>query len=1118
MDKIIVFFAKNRMLVNIIVIVVLLVGGYCYFNMQKESFPPTDFDMMLVSVIYPGATPLDVEKNAVVPIEDKLQTIAGIDEYSSTIIENAAIILIKLDQTLKDTRPTKDEIFRGMQNVPDISTDVESVNVYDINPKMMSVYVIGVHFKPGMEGDEHELFTVSQRLEKALMRLDGVSEVRIEGRTDPEIQIYVDPNKMQDYYISLTDVVNAVSMRNVRATGGDMEDMGREQTVVTIGEFANPLEAKDVIIRSTFNGQRVRVDDIAKINEGFEKKDVLMRVNRASGYSLSIVKKENSDILKTIKTVNKYLKDNTDLIPDNIELTVMGDNSRTINSLLNVVSSNLIQGFIIIFIVLIIFLDFKSALFTSLGMIIIMFAALIYMTVSGISFNVISLAAVITVLGMIVDNSIVISENMFNFKQAGYKGLEATRLAVGDVVMPMLVSTMTTVAAFAPMLAISGIMGKLINQFPRVVIFTLIASIFQAIFILPNQLQDKIEKYKYDDAGNPKKKRKRKWKNPLNFDKDKLFDKMKIPFGAVLTRLIKVRYFVIIFFVLLFFASIFLAQDSFKNFVLIYDTSADTIVINIETPTGTTKEETSKYIGEIENIVNDVVEKDELIALYTLVGKQVDQEVVSEKKGNLAGIMVYLVPSTERKRIADDITSEINKAIDKSGIREKIPVLNVSVKGTMNAGKAVDIKVVGNNTDEVKKVKEEIKEYLLTLPGIINYDDDDKVGKEELRVTFDYNKIAELGVNVSTVANEVRTAYNGTVATYIQGLDNKLDFRVQLEKDFTYDTKYLKKLLIPNSSGRLIYLENLANVELTNGLSSIKHYNGERTMTLNADIEPGKNTSQQVMNAVKDKFKNIGERYPGISLQFGGEAKETIKALTQLLFSFFIAFSFIYIILLLQFNRFIQPLMIMIIIPFGLIGVLLAFVVHRMPLSFMGVIGIIGLAGVVVNNGIIMVDLINKIIDEGVIGGKKGAFNAIVDGAKQRLRPIFLTTLTTIVGLLPTVYGIGGRADIIIPIVMALAYGLLFASVLTLVFLPCIFAISFDLGLIKVPASKIILDDSTATINTVTLLDRKAKEENEESSDIVSSISDENNKIEDEDKDNIEDKKDINNGEDSNNK
>ena len=1059
MEKIIVFFAKKTMLVNIIVMAVLFVGAYSYFNLQKESFPSTDLDRMLIAVTYPGATPLDVEQNAVIPIEEQLQGIAGIDEYQTTIIENIAIIMVKLDESLPNRQPVKDKIFREMQNVPDLSSDVDQVTTYDLNPANMSIYTLGVHFKEGMEGDERELFDVSKRLENELVRLDGVSEIRISGRTDPEIHIYADPIKLQQNYISLSDIVNSLSIRNVRATGGDIENKGKEQTIVTYGEFTNPQEAENVIIRSTFNGQRVRVKDIASVSMGFKEKDVLMRVNKASGYSLDVVKNENADIIKTIEEVNKYLKENADLVPDNIQITVMGDNSRTINSLLKIVTSNLIQGFIIIFIALIIFLDFKSAIFTSLGMVITMFSCLIYMRATGITFNTMSLAAVITVLGMIVDNSIVVSENIFNFKQMGYKGLEATRLAVSDVIMPMLVSTLTTVAAFFPLLTISGIMGKILNIFPKIVIFTLLISLIQATLLLPNQLQDKEDKYR---NYKPKKK-KSKFKNPLDFDKDKLFDKMKIPYGFMLEKLIHLRYLVISAFIVLLIGSIFLAQNSFKNFVLIYDTSADTIVINIETPIGSTKDITTEQISKIEDVISSVIKPEELIALYTLVGQQVDQDIISEEKGSLAGIMVYLVPAAERKRTADDLVSLINEAIDKTDIRDNVPVFTINTKGNVNPGDAVNIKIVGNNTELAKKAKTEIRDYLATINGVINIDDDDKIGKDELRILFDYDKIAQLGVNVSTVASQVRAAYTGTVATYIQELENKLDFRVMFDKQYTYDTEYLNKLLIPNQQNRLIYLENLATIQITNGLSTLKHYNGERTITITADIEYGQNTSQQVMNAVSERFKSFSKEYRGLKLDFGGEAKETVKALKQLLFSFAMAFIFVYIILLLQLNRFIQPIMIMIIIPFGLIGVLLGFALHRMPLSFMGIVGIVGLAGVVVNNGIILVDVINNIIDRGVEGGKKGIKKAIVDGSKQRLRPVFLTTITTVVGLLPTVYGIGGRADLIIPIVMALAYGLLFSSLLTLIFLPCMFMIMFDLRLIKIPETQIPKEEITNT-------------------------------------------------------
>ncbi|WP_157153264.1 efflux RND transporter permease subunit [Brachyspira murdochii] len=1055
MKKLIYFFASNRMLVNIIIFVSIMIGLYSYYNIDKESFPSTDLELMILQVVYPGASPLDVEQNAVIQIEDQLRSISGIDEFTSIITENAAIIFVQLDMEI-DTSKAKDDIFRKMQSVPDMAEEVETIEITDINPKLTSIYKIGVHFKKGFEGDEKVLYDFSKELERQLKYVDGVADITVQGRTDPEVKILADPKKLQEYYISLTDIVNSLSARNIRATSGDfkkplyedLEENEEEKTIVTMGQFENPIEATNVVVRSTFNGQRVRIQDLAKVNRDFVEKSVYIRINSAAGYSLNIQKKENADIVKTTENINNFLKNNQNLIPENVEITTMGETSRMVLALTNVATSNLIFGFIIILIVLIIFLDFKSALFTSIGMIVVIFITFSYINFSDLTFNIISLAGIITVIGMVVDNSIVVCENIYDFQKAGKTGLDGTVEAVRDVVSPIMVATMTTVVAFMPMLLTKDVVGKLIAPFPKVVVVALIASLFQAIFILPNNLQDKTKKNS---------KLFKKIKNPLDFDKEKLFNAMKNPFNKALKTLLKFRYLVVLFFIVLLIFSFFLAKESLKKFILIYDTSSDSIMINIDSGIGNSINNTMKYVEQIENIIYKSVDPKNLIAVNSVVGKQVNQNIVdiSEESANLAGITVYLIPSTERKKTAYDIMDDINRELEKTSLREELDALMVSVKLPMDPGKAVDIKIVGNNLEQTRKVRDEVKAYLLSLNGVINYYDDDKAGKNELRVLFDYDEIAQLGMNVANVANELRTAYSGTVATSIQELDYKLDFRVQLDRNYIFDTNVLNNLVIPNTYSRLLYLKNVANIVETNGVSSIRHYNGQRCITINADLIQGQNTSIQVMFAVQNKFKDISQRYPGIIIGFGGEADQTVGALDGLTVTLLIAIVLIYLILLLQFKKFVQPLMIMFLIPFTLTGVFIAFYLHGMPMSFIGFIGIVGLCGVLVNDGIIMIDLINKIIESGktdaeaLSNPKKFAFNSIVEGATQRLLPIFLTTVTTVGGLLPTVYGIGGRADLIVPIVMSLAYGLIFSTLITLIFLPCVFMIAFDLRLIK---------------------------------------------------------------------
>ncbi|ADG70310.1 efflux RND transporter permease subunit [Brachyspira murdochii] len=1055
MKQLIYFFASNRMLVNIIIFVSIMIGLYSYYNIDKESFPSTDLELMILQVVYPGASPLDVEQNAVIQIEDQLRSISGIDEFTSIITENAAIIFVQLDMEI-DTSKAKDDIFRKMQSVPDMAEEVETIEITDINPKLTPIYNIGVHFKKGFEGDEKVLYDFSKELERQLKYVDGVADITVQGRTDPEVKILADPKKLQEYYISLTDIVNSLSARNIRATSGDFkkplyEDLAEneeEKTIVTMGQFENPIEATNVVVRSTFNGQRVRIQDLAKVNRDFVEKSIYVRINSVAGYSLNIQKKENADIVKTTENINNFLKNNQNIIPENVEVTTMGETSRMVLALTNVAASNLIFGFIIILIVLLIFLDFKSALFTSIGMIVVIFITFSYINFSDLTFNIISLAGIITVIGMVVDNSIVVCENIYDFQKAGKTGLEGTVEAVRDVVSPIMVATMTTVVAFMPMLLTKDVVGKLIAPFPKVVVVALIASLFQAIFLLPNNLQDKT---------NKNLKFLKKIKNPLDFDKEKLFNAMKNPFNKALKTLLKFRYLVVLFFIVLLIFSFFLAKESLKKFILIYDTSSDSIMINIDSGIGNSINNTMKYVEQIENIIYKSVDDKNLIAVNSVVGKQVNQNIVdiSEESANLAGITVYLIPSTERKKTAYDIMDDINRELEKTSLREELDALMVSVKLPMDPGKAVDIKIVGNDLEQTRKVRDEVKSYLLSLNGVINYYDDDKAGKNELRVLFDYDEIAQLGMNVANVANELRTAYSGTVATSIQELDYKLDFRVQLDRNYIFDTNVLNNLVIPNTYNRLLYLKNVANIVETNGVSSIRHYNGQRCITINADLVQGQNTSIQVMFAVQNKFKDISQRYPGIIIGFGGEADQTVGALDGLTVTLLIAIVLIYLILLLQFKKFVQPLMIMFLIPFTLTGVFIAFYLHGMPMSFIGFIGIVGLCGVLVNDGIIMIDLINKIIESGktdaeaLSNPKKFAFSSIAEGATQRLLPIFLTTVTTVGGLLPTVYGIGGRADLIVPIVMSLAYGLIFSTLITLIFLPCVFMIAFDLRLIK---------------------------------------------------------------------
>lgn len=1030
MDKIIRYFADNKLLVNIIIISIVILGAISMLGLKQSLYPTASLDNMIVRVIYPGASTKDVELNATIPIERELKQIKGIKDYTSVSAENSAIIFITIDDA-EDVKEIKDKVFRELSNVTDISKDVEEVNIMDMNAEEMPVYEIGISAKDGYNVSEKKLNAFIDFLEDNLLKLEEVSEVEIRGNRDREIRINVIPEKMNKFQISLSEIVNSIMKRNIRITGGTLQSSS-EKTIVTIGQFKEPMEVKDVIIRSNYEESRVKIEDIAKIEDGFKKNNIEVKVNSKKGITLYVVKKANADIVKTVKSVKKYLKNIENLTPEDIQITMISDYSATIVTLLNVLKSNALIGFLLVFFVLYIFLlDFKTSFWTAFTIPLTIMFTFIFMSIMKYSFNIVTLMGMITVLGMLVDHGIIISEVIYEYKSQGLSSIEAVIRGIKDVAAPVALTIITTIVAFIPMYSIKGLTGKFIYAFPTIVIFCLLASFFDAAFMLPNHLMSTKE-HRYLKFLNHRTK-KVKW-----------FEKLADIYEKALKTVLKLRYIVVMIFILIFIFTIFISLDKIKNFMLFDDDSADIIYVSLEASAGTSLSSTANNTEIIEDMINEVIEPDELISIKTTAGHHITDDFNHRGYNeNWALIEINLVPITERKRNAEKIVNSLREKTKMMNIKEFDKIEYQKITMGPPVGAQVDIKVIGEDNDKLNLVKEEVKDYLRTINGVIDIDDDQKEGREELKIDFDYDKMAKLGINVENVAITVRTAYEGFVASSIQGRDKDLDFRVKIDDSFQKDLAFLENLLIPSERyGRLIKLKEFADFYTQKANIFVVHYKGDNAISITAKIKENTTTPALVTNIVKDNFKDLGVKYPGVYLQYSGEAAETNNTLGDVKTTFIIAVLMIYFVLILLFKSLGEPLIVMITIPFGIIGALLAFVTHNVPLTFLGVIGIIGLTGVVVNDAIVMVDFINKVFREQK--GKKDIKNIIAAGAKRRLRPVMLTTLTTVAGLLPTAYGIGGYYDMLVPIALAIAYGLLFATLLTLFFIPALYFVRLD--------------------------------------------------------------------------
>ncbi|HMB00676.1 MAG TPA: efflux RND transporter permease subunit, partial [Spirochaetota bacterium] len=817
--------------------------------------------------------------------------------------------------------------------------------------------------------------------------------------------------------------ISSIQRRNVRSTGGTLQSVTREKNVVTIGEFETPAEAGAVIIRSSFEEKRVRIKDVADIKEGFEKAETMVRVNRSPGVTLSIVKKENADVVETVRRVKKWLRQNSNIIPKNLKLNIIDDRSLSIIALLNVVKSNALIGFILVFIILFIFLDLRSAFWTAFGIPVTILMILSVMNFFDISLNIISLGAVITVLGMLVDHGIVISENIYSSRLKGLTGIQAALQGLKEVFTPVVITILTTIAAFLPLLFIKGMMGKFIYIYPIIITIALSASFIEAVFFLPNHLAH--ARQHSEQMIVP-------W-----------FEAVISFYKKVLRQVIRYRYLVAAAFIIIFILTFVISRGTIKNYTLFWDNSSDAFYINLEAPQGTSLAQTAFLTKKIEQIVTSEIKKKERLSIRTIIGHHTVKRIRSRgNHENWSQITVFLKPQTERERNVEQIIRALRKKINPKKIKSFDRIMFAKQTVGPSPGKALEIKVVGGAEHDRYAAAAAVEKFLLDQNGVIDVDNDHKKGKEELKIVFDYNRLAKLNMDVASVARTVRTAYEGTVATSMQTMGEEIDFRVMIAEPYKKDSAFLKKLLIPNKQGKLIRLGDIAAFKAAATEAMLNHYNGERAVTLTAKVDRRQTTAGLVMHTLKKQFNNVPEKYNGVYLVEKGESAETTASARDLLIAFSIALLAIYLILVLLFNSLIQPVIILITVPFGLTGALLSFTAHSIPLNFMGLIGIIGLSGVVVNDSVVMVSFINTLIKE----KKQGIIlENIIQGASLRLRPVILTTLTTAAGLFPTVYGIGGSVSSLRPTVMGLSYGILFATLLTLFLIPALYVIAADL-------------------------------------------------------------------------
>jgi len=1011
------FFAIQPTLAYVLTFLIIFLGVSALTVIQRDNFPSVDLLEMTVTTRYPGASPEDVELNVTNKIEEELKEVDGIDRYTSFSMENISIVHIWIDREMRDKDKVKTDVRDAVSRVSDLPVEVDEDPVVEELTTSTAIPIIEV----GLTGDVPYavLRDVARRAEKVLQNVPGVRSITKYGYLDREIKVEIGQDALERYQVASHEIVTAIHNRNIRATGGSFESYTSEKNIVTLAEFTDPMEAAEVIVRISEGGSTIRVKDLAVLRDDFEPAKVLSRVNGSPAISFVIFKKESSDIIRTVNAVKQFVVDSQDKLPDGVSIEYSNDKSRLVTNRLNVVFSNGLIGLALVMLMLTIFLNWHSAFWVALSIPVVLLGTLFLLPVFGAFLDTIAMGAMILVIGIIVDDGIVVAENIWRYREMGRTPIDAAVDGTYAVAKPVITTVVTTALAFMPMFYMKGMLGDFIFVIPLVVVLALTISILDTMFVMPAHLIS----------------RSRAESKETRMRTSDWFVRFREHFGNLLQKLLPRRYAVTGIFIAMM-AAAFLYAAKFMDFVLFPTQSADEFYILAELPSGSSLELTAEKVQEIEALIAALPEQ-ELDSYTTRIGTQGMYNLGENENWALLG--VYLTAFAKRDRDADEIVESLRAGSDRlEGFDDLTYIID---SGGPPVGRPVQIRVIGSNDAQRSALAAGIVEQLQKIDGVSDIERDDKAGKEQIVVDLDYIRLAEQELSVADVAKNLRLAYDGEIVTSVRYGDEDVNFRVILEEKARGSVDILGKLIIPNRHGRFVELQEVANFRLDAGPSNLYHYDNERTITVTANVDLEKTTPLLATNGVLDAI-DLERDWPGMRIVVGGESQETQESMGSLAVAFAVAAVGIYLVLLLLFNSLVQPVIVMFAVPFGLIGVIFAFAAHGQPIGFLAMLGVIGLVGIVVNDSLILVNLVNGMRET---TPHADANDIIVDATKNRLRPILLTSVTTVAGLLPMAYGLGGSDPFSAPMALAMGYGILFATPLTLILLPCLLLMKGDL-------------------------------------------------------------------------
>jgi len=1056
MDSFLDFLVRQKKFALVFSLAFIAIGVLSVLGMQRDQFPTVDFEVLSVTTSYPGASPEDVEKSVTNIIEEELLSVSGIKEITSSSREGISSIIVTLEADLKDVTTVKNDVRNAVNRVKAFPEEVTDLpQVIDFNVTEFPVVTLNVD---STSGNFNQARQITDELQVAISRIKGVASVDNPSYLDSEIQIKVNPDKLNKYKMSINEVISAISSRNARFTVGGNNQESLEKNIVILSEFESIDDIKGVVIKSSFDGPVIRLDDIAEVFRGQEEETSITRVNGTKGFVLQVKKQPQADIIRTVKRVRERVAELKKNIPDDINIFYTDDSSEAVSNRLDIIIKNGYIGLALVLVVLGVFLSLKTAFWVAVSIPVTLLGTVFGLGLTGNTINLISLSGFILVLGIVVDDSIVIAESIHHYKSKEGNLYKNVVMGLKRVIMPVVTTIISTMLVMSSFFLMSGILGKFIYVLPVVVLFALAISFLEITFALPAHLAtNKVEKQK-------------RWFVPVeNF------------YNKCMVRILKWRYLIVPLFIGLL---VYSAMFAMKNipFNLFPSRGATVMFANIEAPNGSSASYTENIVIDIENLIVSEI-GDDLKSYTSTIGSYFT---------NRADIEIALTPTSDRERPAEDMQEKLKELVKNVEGAEEIRIS--LLRPGPPQGADIEVTLVSESDSQRALAADRLEEILNSIDGVDNINRNDEIGKPRIETVLDFDEMARLGVDYQSVYRHLRTAFSGSYVTDATIAGKEEDVRIYIgENDYTEN--FIKNTAVKNRQGNLIPMSQFSTLREIEGEPDYNHLDGDRSIKVTASIADGRprgrstkvdetiNTDDnQSLNVKSDEAQlneakparrgpppskttilakalkelNASVEYPQVSIITAGGAQESIDSLQDFLRAFVVAIVGIFLLLAILFNSYSQPMLVLAAVPFSLIGVIWAFYFHGEPLSFFALTGSLALMGVIVNDSLVMVSHLNYIRDKSAQLEDKKVW--IARGSRDRLRAVVLTTLTTMAGVLPLAYGIGGTDVFLQPMVLALGYGLIFGTFLTLILLPCMYLMNYDfinmLGRIRVRFSR----------------------------------------------------------------